>query len=102
ARCAGEVRKRPELGSVEELARNRTKALARFDIPYYYESWADEARTVAAIRNRAVSIVAAVWHDSSETRAWLKACAQSDENEDVRTSAVEALARGWKDDRETF
>ena len=32
----------------------------------------------------------------------LKARAQSDENEDVRQSAVQALARGWKNDPETL
>jgi hypothetical protein len=30
----------------------------------------------------------------------LKACAQSDEDPDVRQSAVRELARGWKDDPE--
>jgi hypothetical protein len=101
ARCAGEVRKRRELGPAEELVRNRTKALTGFDITYYYEPWADEARTVGAIHDRAVGIVAAVWHDSSETRVWLKERAQSDQSEYVRRSAVEVLVRGWKDDPET-
>ncbi|MFO1206043.1 MAG: HEAT repeat domain-containing protein [Burkholderiales bacterium] len=102
ARCVGEVRKRAELGAVEAAVRDRTKALTRFDLPHYYRLWDDNLRIVREIRNRAVGTVAMVWRDLPETRAWLKARAQSDESETVRQSAVEALARGWKGDPKTL
>lgn len=53
---------------------------------------------MAAIRTRATTIVATVWRDKHDTRELLKARAQSDEHSDVRQSAVQELARGWKDD----
>ncbi|TBW08487.1 NACHT domain-containing protein [Azotobacter chroococcum] len=102
ARCVGEVRKRAELGAWEALVRDRTKALVQFDLHYPYRPWSNEELTVLEIRNRAVGTVAMVWSGLSETRAWLKARAQSDEDPYVRRSALEALARGWKDDPETL
>jgi hypothetical protein len=38
------------------------------------------------------------WKDDPETLPWLKALVRSDEDPDVRQSAVEELAVGWKDD----
>ncbi len=50
ARCVGEVRKRAELGDVEQRTLDCAKELMRFDLRYYYKFWDDEARTVRAIR----------------------------------------------------
>ena len=96
ARCVGEVRKRTDLQQSEHAVRERVKALMDFDLRYYYEPFSDEARTVAAIRSRATTLMATVWRDN-DTRELLKARAQSDEDAAVRQSAVEELARGWKD-----
>ena len=102
ARCVGEVRKRLELGDVVETIQNRTMKLTRFNRNDYDLLWADEARSIVQIGARAVMMVATVWRDLYATRAWLKTGAQSDENWDVRQSALQELARGWKDDPETL
>ncbi|WP_233094047.1 HEAT repeat domain-containing protein [Azotobacter chroococcum] len=102
ARCVGEVRKRAELGTWEALVLNRTKALIQFDLSHAYDFRDDDARIVAEIRSRAVDTVATTWRGLSETYAWLKARAQSDENGAVRVSAVKALAHGWRDHPDTL
>jgi hypothetical protein len=56
---------------------------------------------VTNILTRAVEIVAMIWREVANSRLWLKARAQSDEDAAVRRSAVEALARGWGDDHAT-
>ncbi len=90
-RCIGEVRRREELGDVEKQVLERAKALTGFGFTM-----------VKDIPTRAVEMVAMVWRDTADTRAWLKALAQSDEHWTVRQSAVRELARGWKDDPETL
>jgi hypothetical protein len=47
-------------------------------------------------------MVALVWRDAHDTRTWLKARAQSDEDFAVCYTAVQDLARGWKDDPDTL
>ena len=42
------------------------------------------------------------WKEDAETLPWLKERARSDEDEDVRSAAVQELARGWKEDAETL
>ena len=97
-RCVGEVRKRAELGAVADEIRKRTMALTQFDLRHFYQPWDIETSTLEEIRMRAVRMTAVVWRDLDETRAWLKARAQSDKDRIVRRSAVRELARGWKDD----
>ena len=60
-----------------------------------YAGCAARARPMAP---SATSTAAQVW----ETLPMLKARARSDEDSDVRQSAIEELARGWKDDPETL
>lgn len=102
ARCVGEVRKRTDLQRIEHVVRDRAKALMHLGLRYYYEPFDEDARTAAAIRIRAATIVAAVWRDDHDTRESLKASAQSDQNWAVRASALRELARGWKDNPETL
>jgi ABC-type cobalamin/Fe3+-siderophores transport system ATPase subunit len=102
ARCVGEVRKRGELGTVAASVRQRIQTLVGFDLNYYYEPWEPETDKVRFIRTQAVALIAQSWSEDLETRAWLKARAQSDENWAVRQAAVRELARGWKDDPETL
>ena len=97
ARCVGEVRKRQELGGVDDLVLKRLRALTRFDLNHFYEPWGDEGRVVDSVRQRAVRLVSGVWRDKQETEAWLKTSAQSDEHWAVRRAALQELARGWKD-----
>ena len=73
ARCVGEVRKRTDLQQSEHAVRDRAKALMDFDLRYYYQPFDDEARAVAAIRTRAITLVATVWRDTHNTRELLKA-----------------------------
>jgi hypothetical protein len=98
ARCVGEVRKRNELGLITGKVLDRVKGLARFDLNFFYEDWSEEGQRVVAIRTRAVSMVALIWRDERGTRAWLKARVLSDEDWAVRQTAVQELAKGWKDD----
>ena len=102
ARCVGELRKRNELGSIADELLDRVKALVRFDLNFFYETWDQEGARVAAIRTRAVSMVAVIWRDAQNIRAWLKQRATSDEDGDVRRAAVQELARGWKEDPDTL
>jgi hypothetical protein len=98
ARCLGEVRKRNELGSFAGKLLDCVKALVRFDLDFFYEGWDEEGARVASIRTRSASMVALIWRDALDTRIWLRARAQSDEHWAVRQTAVQELARGWKED----
>jgi HEAT repeat protein len=92
ARCVGEVRRREELGGIEREILECAKALTRFDP-------SDDEGTLGA---RAVEMVGRIWREADDTRAWLRACAQSEEGWRVRYSAVQALARGWKNSPDTL
>jgi hypothetical protein len=50
------------------------------------------------VLQQSVELVAEIWKDNKEALPWLKECAQSDQNEDVLSSAVKMLAYGWKVD----
>ena len=101
--CIGEVRRPSELCSITDQVRERTKALARFDLDYYYDIRDYEStERVRTVRVRSVEMLARVWRGDPDTRIWLKARAQTDENRAVRQAAVRELARGWKDDPETL
>jgi hypothetical protein len=93
----GEVRQRAELGGVASEVRQQVEKLTQFDLTYDYEPWGEEAEQVRRVRTKAVEIVSIVWVSETATKTWLKARAQSDEDEYVRQAAVGALARGWKD-----
>jgi hypothetical protein len=93
ARCLGEVRKRNELDSIMGEVLDRVKALVRFDLNFFYQSFDAEGARVIPIRIRAVGMVALIWRDAPEIHVWLKARAASDENWAVRQAAVRELAR---------
>jgi len=102
ARCVGEVRKRAELGSSKGEVLDRLKALTCFDLNFFYGEWDAEAMRVTPIRIRAVNLVASIWWDEPDNRIWLKVCAESNADPNVRQAAVRELARSWKDDPETL
>jgi predicted NACHT family NTPase len=95
ARCVGEVRNRGELGSVEAQVRQATEDLTEFDLTYIMMPWSVK-------RGEVITIFCDVWRDDPNTLAWLKERAQSDENWDVRQTAVQELASGWKNDISTL
>ena len=102
ARCVGEVRKGSVLGDVANAVKQRLTELVQFDLHYLYEPWEEEVSKVRFIRIQAVTLRASIWHTDSEMRDWLKACAQTDEDDNVRQTAVQELVRSWKDDPETL
>ncbi len=103
ARCLGEARKGSDLGEVAEAVKQRLTELVRFDLDYFCEVMAPGITDlVTGVPTRAVTLRANIWQTDPETRLWLKARAQEDEDSEVRQAAVAALARGWKDDPETL
>jgi len=100
AGCVGEVRKRNELAAIEPRVLEHVKVLVRFN--FDYDFWDKDGQRVAAVRIRAVSIVAIICRDAHDTLAWLKALAQSNEDWAVRRAAVREVARGWKEDPDTL
>ncbi|MEQ9371104.1 MAG: HEAT repeat domain-containing protein [Coleofasciculus chthonoplastes F3-SA18-01] len=107
ADCLNEVRNRSIIVSTATQLLNQIKGLTQYDLPYYYESYSEEADLfqeilVQEIRTQAVAAIATTWHDSPDTLPWLKQKAQSDDDSDVRCAAVKELAQGWKDDPDTL
>jgi predicted NACHT family NTPase len=102
ARCVGEVRNPVELGLVGERAMDRLRDLTRFDLPYYYQDYGEDARRVGEVHSRAVILAAAAGRNMPAVYRWLKAHAQSDDDPGVRQVAVRVWARGWKDHPETL
>jgi hypothetical protein len=98
----GEVRKRNESGSITGEVLDRVKTLVRFDLNFFCQPWDEEGARGFVIRPRAVSMVALIWRDASATRTWLKHRATSDSDWSVRRSAIQELARGWKEDPDTL
>ena len=102
AQCLQEIR---QIGLTREprvQTHRRLLVLTRFDLPYFYEEWAEEAREVAKIRGRAVQELARGWKEDPGTLEWLRERASGDDNWAVRQAAVEELARGWKEDPGTL
>ncbi len=99
ARCAGEVRQRQALGTVESTVLERLKQLTRFQFQNdllgsclggmrsveSLELVLQQSDLQRAIRVRAVHLVSVVWCDQTATKSWLKALAQSDEDLDVQS-----------------
>jgi hypothetical protein len=83
------------------MVKQRLTELAKFDCHYDYSFRDEEANKVRLIHTQAVTLRADVWHEDFDTRDWLKARALSDEEWYVRRAAVQALARGWKDNPDT-
>jgi hypothetical protein len=96
AGCLGEVRHRRVIQETDRAVRLRMNAVVHYDPPYYYEDW-DEVNEVGPTRTRAVELIASVWR-SDETRMWLSSIAQLSDDWIVRSAALRALARGWKDE----
>jgi predicted NACHT family NTPase len=101
ARCCAELRNHRTLGKTSENTLAALEAVLRFDFPYFYEVWDDEAeqrdrllaKTVASLINTQLL---------DQPANWLKDRAARDDNESVRQAAVRDLARSWKDDPDTL
>jgi predicted NACHT family NTPase len=101
AGCLSEVRSRRAIGDTDHSLRKVfIEKVIRFDPPYYYEK-SDEWEETGPTRAKAVSWIGSLWR-SQKTRDWLLSTAQGDSDWIVRRAALEALARGWKDDSETL
>ena len=101
AECVSEVKNRNSIDEIGCKLRDRVKELTRYgNITNFTPP--QNSILVNEIRIQAVAAVAATWKDDQETLPWLKQCAQSDDNSDVRRAAVQEIARGWKDDPETL
>ena len=101
ARCVGEVRKRAELGTVDDTVRQAIAATIWFELNRNDELGPDVEDIARDVRNRAVALLASVWKTSA-THDWLKDLALNDAHWAVRQAAMQALARGWRDDSETL
>lgn len=80
----GEVRKGSDLGDVTNTVKQRLTELVQFDLHHSYEPWDEEGDKVRSIRTQAVRLRANTWQANSETRDWLKACVQTDEERVVQ------------------
>ncbi|NJM97012.1 MAG: NACHT domain-containing protein, partial [Phormidesmis sp. RL_2_1] len=92
AHCLIEVRNRHEVGNCDGLLLQLLQQSVLQQHPY---SLADE--TIATI----LGLIALVWPHPA-TLDWLKDRAQNDDHSDVRSSAVQELAQGWKNDPNTL
>jgi hypothetical protein len=93
AKCLSEVKNRSQIRETNNKMLKQMKCLTQ------HEGYLGR---VFQFASQAVEVIATTWKEDAETLLWLKACAQSNNNEDVRCAAVWELARGWKDDPQTL
>jgi hypothetical protein len=93
AKCISEIRNRFQIKETDNRLLKQMKGLTQHEgyLGRVFQ-WASQA----------VEAIATTWKEDPDTLLWLKACAQSDNNEDVRFAAVQELVNGWKDDPETL
>ncbi len=101
ANCCLEVRNPKSLGQSRTRAKNALLQLTRFDFPYFYKEYQEEAQRRNDICKKAISSLANP-QLFDEAHGWLKDRAAKDDNWAVRQAAVQELARGWKDDPDTL
>ncbi|MEH1783118.1 MAG: HEAT repeat domain-containing protein [Nostoc sp.] len=105
AECLGEVRNRSIIDTIAEQLLNHLKCLIRY-VDIYQEdssiSPQERNRLNRAISRQAVSVIAKIWKENTNTLPWLKACAQSDNNWHIRWQATKELVESWKDDPDTL
>ena len=101
AKCCQELRNPRTLGPAFDLARSALENLLRFDFPYFYREYEEEAQRRNQVQTKAVGALATALLPDNPS-AWLKDRATKDDNWAVRQAAVQELARGWKDDPDTL
>nr|WP_322655800.1 HEAT repeat domain-containing protein [Nostoc sp. CmiVER01]MDZ8126559.1 HEAT repeat domain-containing protein [Nostoc sp. CmiVER01] len=113
AKCLVEVRNRSAIASTANKLLDKLKDLTKYELWYYYDNsyyiydnsyypYYDEGiELVQEIHTQAVTAIATIWQESTDTKTWLKERATQDEHEDVRSAAVEELAKNFKDDLDT-
>jgi predicted NACHT family NTPase len=104
AQCLDEVRNKNSIGEIGCKLRDRIKELTRYSYTIedtIFSSFRDREhyQLVTEICRKAVAAFAATWKDDPETLPFLKQCARSNYNSDVRYAAFQELAHGWKDDQ---
>ncbi len=102
ADCLSEVRNRSLIAATDSELLNEIKGLTKYDLPYSYEEYGDEADLVRKIRVKAVNGIAINWQDDLNTLPWLKEWVTNDDDSSVRLAAVIAIAEGWKDNPDTL
>ena len=103
AECLSMLRNRLELAAIETSLLADLQTLVNFDLDYDYDRDRDRAAIslVQSIQSQAVSTIASVW-EVEATYLWLKDCAGSNENWAVCITAVQELARRWKNHADTL
>jgi predicted NACHT family NTPase len=104
AECLVEVRNRRDIKKTAEQLLNYLKDLLKFgnfQLALEQEN-IEEAQLILEIHDKALSAVATTWQDDPDTLPMLKQWATSDDNWDVRLTAVRELAKGWKDHPDTL
>jgi hypothetical protein len=100
-RCCKEMRNPRILGAVSDDVRMALEGLLRFDYPYFYEAWEDEAERRDSLQAKTVeALVSGQLLDQPLT--WLKEHAANDDSWTVRSAAAQEVARGWKDSTDTL
>jgi HEAT repeats len=61
-----------------------------------------ELDRIHEIQTKALSAIAATWHDESDILSWLKSIVQFDSDSAIRAAAIWELVWGWLDDPDIF
>ena len=103
AKCFSDARNPSALETLPFTLEQRLKALARFELPFFYETRDSESvQCVRDVRCEAVRAVTWCWPKAVSTKEWLEERARCDEDGYVRYAAIRELARGWKNDPEAL
>ncbi|MEH2241934.1 NACHT domain-containing protein [Nostoc sp.] len=105
AKCLTEVRNRHVIEFVNNKLREQIKSLTKYGNKINFleeniedfEKYTEQNNSVYEIRTKAITAVITTWQDYPDILPWLKKCAASDEDNDVRCVAVQELALRWRD-----
>ena len=110
AKCLAEVRNRSVIASVANKLLNELKNLTKYGNVINissdqinieiedFEKYIEHNNSVQEIRTKTITAVVTTWQDYPDILPWLKQCATSDEDSDVRYVAMQELALRWKYD----
>jgi len=102
AECLLEVRNRTLIVATGTKLLNYLKSLTKYNSNHWFNLPIEEANQILQIRGEAMSTVATTWKDDPDTLSWLKTCACSDDDADIRMNALDELARVWRNDPDTL
>jgi predicted NACHT family NTPase len=101
ARCYQEIRIPSSLTLLRQRLVSEIEKLLKFDFPFYYEDRREPDFQQRRSRVRIRALISASLF-LPDPRPWFRRNATEDNDPDVRQAAVQALARGWKDDPHTL